>query len=443
MIKKISTFLASLVLLITSFAPAALPTLASTPDAYAAQPSQGEVLGLGDAIGNFVRRVWEATPLAQVTNVDILVRNFVVALLNSTSMVLAGVPFTDLTEEHVAMMRNGEWNVGLAFAGATVIDGAYIDPPGLNGLHLASYLKYELSDNLLTQRVYAQTTGEKILDPVVGIWESIKNATYGLFMLIMIAIGFMIMLRKQIAPRVVVSFTNALPRIVAGLFLITFSFLLIALIFDVVGVFASKLLLSTLSSTLSDLPPGEIITFHGQGLVGKVLGTGAAQLLGESLATIFSTFDLYTADKWQALQAFFVFVIFLVLLFFAFFAVALQLLFRIAKLLIKTVLAPFVILFGSLPGQEGSITTFVKGIIADCAAFPAIAFMFGITRLFLRKAVSTEPFGAPPLAEMGLEDIIPTVYSGVALLFLIIVFMVMTMAAPMFVGKILEPKTKK
>ncbi|PJE51784.1 hypothetical protein COV28_01835, partial [candidate division WWE3 bacterium CG10_big_fil_rev_8_21_14_0_10_48_23] len=194
---------------------------------------------------------------------------------------------------------------------------------------------------------------------------------------------------------------------------------------------------------LSDLPPGEIITFHGQGLVGKVLGTGAAQLLGESLATIFSTFDLYTADKWQALQAFFVFVIFLVLLFFAFFAVALQLLFRIAKLLIKTVLAPFVILFGSLPGQEGSITTFVKGIIADCAAFPAIAFMFGITRLFLRKAVSTEPFGAPPLAEMGLEDIIPTVYSGVALLFLIIVFMVMTMAAPMFVGKILEPKTKK
>lgn len=438
MIRKALVLLASLIFLITSFIFTTAPSFAFTPDTYATSPSQGEVLGIWDDIRGkvegFVGKVWEFRQC--VTDLDCVSRNFITAILNTLSNVLIGVPFTELNDQEITAMLNGKWDVGLAFTGATIIDGAYIDPPGLRDLHLASYLKYELSDNLLSRRAYA-TTGEVVIAPAQSAWEGVRDATYGFFMLIMIVIGFMIMLRKQIAPRIVVSFTAALPRIVMGLILITFSFSLIALAFDVVGVFGSEALLTALRRTPGwDTPP--LVTTPEQygGVVGTVLGPGAAELIGESLVTIFASVgDLEQAGPGDAFKTLVCAVLFLLVLAFALFAVAIQLIFRIAKLLIKAILSPLIFLLGTLPGQEGSITNFAKGLIADCAAFPAIAFMLGIIRLFLREVM----VGHEPAATIK-QGIVGNVYMGAGLVALVIIFLVMAFAAPFYVEKALTSK---
>ena len=431
MVRKTLALLASLTLLVIPLVFNAQPALASVPAAYAVEPAYATISfpNLG-GVRDFVSRIWEAASC--VTDIDCLIGNAMVSIANSGHMFIIGVPFDDLTGDRVAMMMDGNWNTGLAFAATGAIDGAYLNPPGLRDLHLTSHLRHELSDNLLSGKVYAKTAGETVLGPIEEVWTAVRNLAYGLFMLVMIAIGFMIMLRKQIAPRVVVSFTNALPRIVMGLILITFSFSLIALAFDIVGVFGSAIV----TDALPVLPPGEEIPIEG-GLVGRALGTGAGTLIGESLYGILKPFlDLDPAEvtSAQALQAALVSFTFLLLLALAAIGVAIQLVFRIAKLLIKTVLSPIFFLFGSLPGQEGSITAFAKGIIADCAAFPAIAFMFSVTRLFLKGAIE---LSIPTGEGIG---VVQAFYGALTTLFLTIIFLVMTIAAPMFVGKLIETK---
>ena len=129
-----------------------------------------------------------------------------------------------------------------------VIAGVYTTPP-------ASFA-YWLEDTgqslgFIPKRAYAQGIGFSGFSALLPLWKVVRNIAYFLLAVVMIFIGFMVMLRKKIDPKTVVTVQNALPRIVLTLLLITFSYAIVGLLIDVmylimyltVGLFVSSGLL--------------------------------------------------------------------------------------------------------------------------------------------------------------------------------------------------------
>lgn len=92
---------------------------------------------------------------------------------------------------------------------------------------------------------YAQQDGFGFttLSPVLGLWRASRNASYALVTLSVIVLAFMIMFRTKISPQASVSVQSAIPRIIIGLLLITFSYAIAGFVIDmsyvVLGVIAA------------------------------------------------------------------------------------------------------------------------------------------------------------------------------------------------------------
>lgn len=72
---------------------------------------------------------------------------------------------------------------------------------------------------------------------ITSYWAACRNISYAILTVVLIVFGFMIMLRQNIEPRVVMTISNALPRIATALVLITFSFAISGLVIDVGRIF--------------------------------------------------------------------------------------------------------------------------------------------------------------------------------------------------------------
>jgi hypothetical protein len=115
---------------------------------------------------------------------------------------------------------------------AAVLYGA---PPARSTEYLA-----QINNNMgIASPVYAQGaptsvggSGSGVVAPVLAVWTTTRNIAYLGFVFIFIVIGFMIMFRRRLNPQTVISAQIALPGLVIGLILVTFSYFIAALIID-------------------------------------------------------------------------------------------------------------------------------------------------------------------------------------------------------------------
>lgn len=270
-----------------------------------------------------------------------------------------GKDFEEITGEDVQAMLQGTWDQGLASAAGEIGSLAYAFPPA----HFKDYVQRELADNLLSNPAEAQETeGTKALEPIQDVWKGMRNVAYGLFAVVVVAIGFMIIFRKEISPRVVITFTSALPKILIGLILITFSFPIIALIIDIGVIFGTQMILKITEGVF------EPILVQASGGAAGAFSAVPPLLIGTFLASL------------TGLGGVAAFVLLLLTVIYALTALILvgltivRLVINYGWLLVYTIFSPILLLFGALPGQEGSIATFFKNVLAKTLAFPAIFF---------------------------------------------------------------------
>ncbi len=112
---------------------------------------------------------------------------------------------------------------------AGTVNGMYTTPP-------ASFA-YWLDDvghdlGFAPKPAYAQGIGFSGFSALLPLWKVFRNIAYFLLAVMMIVIGFMVMFRRKIDPKTVVTVQNALPRIVLTLLLITFSYAIVGLMID-------------------------------------------------------------------------------------------------------------------------------------------------------------------------------------------------------------------
>lgn len=119
---------------------------------------------------------------------------------------------------------------GLLGSANSILAGIYTNPP----LHLSEPVNALKEQFGFTSTAHAQVagSGNQVLSPIFKLWEVSRNVAYLVMILIFITIGIMVMFRYKLNPQTVVSVQLALPGLVIGLALITFSYFFAAFITD-------------------------------------------------------------------------------------------------------------------------------------------------------------------------------------------------------------------
>jgi len=119
---------------------------------------------------------------------------------------------------------------GALGAGTSLIGLLYKHPP----VRTVDYLASVGQGFGFVKAAHAQVTGSGagVLSPILNLWEASRNIAYVFMIIIFVVIGLMVMFRQRINPQTVITAQAALPGLVIGLVMITFSFFLAGLISD-------------------------------------------------------------------------------------------------------------------------------------------------------------------------------------------------------------------
>ena len=191
-----------------------------------------------------------------------------------------------------------EWKQDLYAAGDSILSGSLVSLAAntINTLHeapvpvnLAYYWDSVKQDTLiLNQTAYAQskaTYPAMGLEAILSIWEITRNIAFGVLALVMLVIGMMIMLRKQINPQTVVTVQSMIPRVIVSAILIAFSYPIGALMVSLIlplNLAALGIVGSIVIESFSNLSLLPVLFF----IIVSVLGVGVANLIVATVMTI-------------------------------------------------------------------------------------------------------------------------------------------------------------
>ena len=275
------------------------------------------------------------------------------------------------------------------------------------------------------RQVMAQGIGFNGLTALLPIWKAFRNMAYVLLALAMIVVGFMVMLRKKIDPKTVVTVQNALPRIVIALILITFSYAIVGLFIDVMYLVIAFINVIVNTGLPNKYPNSPNLT---SGEFGDLIN-GVFSPLTNTFAQIDT--DLVRGDTagvlTEAAEATqlnldigFLFQLIVGLGYlFALVRILFMLLGAYTQILLAVLIGPLQILIDVFPGANG-FTNWIKNIIANLSVFPVTIFLLllgGRIGLYLGGGKLWVPPLLPPgvnwisevLISLGIVLMIPSI----------------------------------
>lgn len=123
---------------------------------------------------------------------------------------------------------------------------------GLSGI---GYVREKLTKLHIIPEAKAQAEGFGFgaLNPIQNIWRAFRDITYAIFVIIIIAMAFMIMFRVKLSPQTVVTVQSALPKIIISLILVTFSYAIAGFMVDLIYVIIGLLSWIVINSNFSSI----------------------------------------------------------------------------------------------------------------------------------------------------------------------------------------------
>jgi hypothetical protein len=276
--------------------------------------------------------------------------------------------------------------------------------------------------NFLTNPKESATSPGKISSPILKLWEISRNVVYLLFIVIFVAIGFMIMFRSKLNPQTAVNIQLAIPGIIVSLILVTFSYAISGFIIDFVYLGHNLINVLFFTGTASPLhyliaptgfasywdavknldvisvflapttvagspwggidiwsSMGNFVLKMGEWIAQVGLGVGSGATLSSSLIPLIFAFTLLGT----ALKIFF------------------GLITKYVTLILSTIFSPFIFLFSAMPGRAEGVGNFLKTMLSAALSFPATAFMFFLSSYFASEVIGIQLESLPPLNKVG------------------------------------------
>jgi len=309
----------------------------------------------------------------------------------------------------------------------------YQTPPAETSLYLA-----DVGKTLgFAPKVEAQGVGFSGLAPLLDLWKAFRNIAYALLAAIMIVVGFMVMFRKKIDPKTVVTVQNAIPRIVIALLLVTFSYAIVGVMIDLMYL-AIVLATSVVSSASPAL--GKSVSLFTSGSTclpgGVEVGEGVSNSqdvtsalfsggLGRSgfqawddIAAMLTSGGKYTA-AWVLIPGFLgalignkkgaitglvsapvlLTLIILIVLIFGFVRLVFMLVDAYINIIISLLIAPFQLMMEGVPGTN-AFGSWFKHLLSKIIVFPLTAILLMVSAILTSQDVS-QSIWAPPLISTG------------------------------------------
>jgi len=369
--------------------------------------------GYAESIGA-AQTTGDVNAAAHVSNVN---TNSYADLVRRTLGPVPGITTTDASmnspRNQYLLSQSAVYNV------ASYIGAMYVNPPAST---YAFVQDMGQTLGFIPKSAHAQGIGFSGLSALLPVWKAFRNIAYLLLAVIMTVIGFMVMFRKKIDPKTVITVQSALPRIVVTLLLITFSYAIVGLTIDVmyiliaivIGIFQSTGLFAAgtttpanyigtnlLSSVFSSVnmwelpfrllgfrvPPTltNILMGHMGSVIAFIVGTAAfpgSILVGIGILLIGFSGVLFAALIGIGL-------LLLTIRLFVFF------LSTYIKIILALIFSPLQLVMGAIPGND-AFGSWFKNLIANILIFPASAAMFMLAALFMQFSASEERLWVPP-----------------------------------------------
>ena len=291
----------------------------------------------------------------------------------------------------------------------------YANPPADFGYWLADVGQ---TLGFIPKQAYAQGIGFSGLSALLPVWKAFRNIAYLILAVVMLIIGFMVMLRKKIDPKTVVTVQNALPRIVITLILITFSYAIVGFLIDLMYL----LILLVVYAVGNAIPGAEVLelqaafTAGGSLEIGRIFSTlspiaipGGIGIVGSIVAIIFGQPFLaalmilfgglvaipFTGDSLAVAGAS---PILLLLLALGLIVTLIRILFILVNAYIQIIIAlvfgPLQIMLDAVPGGNG-FSSWLNSLVVNLLTFPIVVSLI-ILGLSITSSVSGS-FWSPPL----------------------------------------------
>ncbi|MBI3103496.1 hypothetical protein HYZ05_00990 [Candidatus Daviesbacteria bacterium] len=334
--------------------------------------------------------------------------------------------------QSIPVLSSANLSGGLLGTTTGLIAGLYANPPIRTADYLAS-----LGEGLgVVKEARAQVggSGASVLSPILSLWQVSRNISYLVMIIIFVIIGLMVMFRQRINPQTVITAQAALPGLVIGLILITFSYFLAGFISDTafigtnaVGYYfaaaqgklddpqrtnlvqqiSGDSVLSIFSEFVSivtqEKAENAVIAIFDK-LSGEVQGwlrlfTGfiAAQFVSPLTSAIPPPLGLWlgplitavaggiVAATTQFWLGFILSFIAMIALIYAMLKLLLRLITAYLTIIFLTISAPFQFLAASLPGRQGIATNWVLNMLGNILIFPAVLAVFYFIAFILGK----------------------------------------------------------
>lgn len=365
----------------------------------------------------------------------------VISLYRNTLCLMIGEACTDNP-------KDGDTNFNRSVFGfvSNLITLPFAQPPASGFYWAYSGL---LNAGFLPKTYAATGIGLAAISPLINIWKVFRDVSYFLLVVVLIAIGFMIMLRMKLNPQTVISVENALPKIVVSLILITFSFPIAGFLIDfmyfiiafslmtlgsntVLGVdvnfYYDRVLGGTSSALFNDVFGNRDLWTVGPAIF-HLLPTALSIILRMILMgiTIWSIFNFLPPAKqaisgevadngvWSGgvrlvvafimslilgpLLAIYAPLILSLLVFltalFVFFRIFFTLFGQYVTIILLIIFSPLIFLFEAIPGKS-SFSFWFKNLFACLLAYPVTVVLILISSIICRMPSTAQPIWSPP-----------------------------------------------
>lgn len=339
---------------------------------------------------------------------------------------------------------------GALGAVTSVIDLLYVNQPIRTADYLAS-----VGINLgIVREAHAQVegSGAAVLNPILKLWEVSRNIAYLAMIIIFVIIGLMVMFRQRINPQTVITAQAALPGLIIGLILITFSYFMAALITDTAYIGTN--VVGYYFSAAQGKPPQDLVTAtSGQNvltLFSKFVGVVTSGDATHALEIVFNNSEKAVQDFMRFAAGLLAFQygnmaghavpfvgdlagiivgllgaagtaaipaqvfgqvlawISMIVLIYSMLKLLLRLINSYLTIVFLTITAPFQFLAAALPGRQGIATGWILNMLANVLVFPAILAVFYFVAFLLGRSFG--PLEISNLPQIRDTSLVPIVY---------------------------------
>lgn len=286
----------------------------------------------------------------------------------------------------------------------------------------------------IVKTAYAQGIGFSGLKNLLPLWKAMRNLAYIAFVIVFLFMGLAIMLRIKLDPKTVVTIQNAIPKLVIGLVLVTFSYAIAGLMIDLIYLIIYLGVLALQGPLTAANPAGYSIVSDQAKYANLGFGDTVLTIVGGTFKGIFGNWTtgigggiliilsglaaglLVPATGMVVLGALLPALIIGIIVLFLVFKLLFSLIGCYITIIVSVIIAPLQILLGVFPGSQGGFSAWFRNLLANILVFPAVALVILIG--WLLTGGNYGPTWSPPGLSMGAGALMTPIL-GIGMLLLV------------------------